>query len=165
MRAFAFALIVLAHAAAWADTLHGKVVGITDGDTLTVLSAENKSKVRLGGLMRLSAGNRSTKQRDKTCLRSLSEEMVTVDWHNRLVGTVAADRLDFGWAQVRAGQAWWFRRPPKAAWPTPVRRREVSFPSEMRARSSTRSRGARYLFVRGARHRRLVAYRGWLRPP
>jgi micrococcal nuclease len=32
------------------------------------------------------------------------------DVHGRLVGKVEADRQDVGLAQLRAGQAWWFRR-------------------------------------------------------
>ena len=44
---------------AFADTLTGKVVKITDGDTLYVLDANyEQHKIRLAGLMRLNESRR-----------------------------------------------------------------------------------------------------------
>jgi len=48
--------IAVAHAA----SLTGKVVGVTDGDTITVLTAAKSVKVRLHGI---GAGNRSEETR------------------------------------------------------------------------------------------------------
>ncbi len=52
-------LVLLLPLAAFADTLTGKVVKITDGDTLYVLDANYKEhKIRLAGMMRLNEGRR-----------------------------------------------------------------------------------------------------------
>jgi endonuclease YncB( thermonuclease family) len=116
MRALAFALIVLAHAPAWAETLRGKVVGIADGDTLTVLSAENKQyKVRLGGIDAPERRQPHYEAARQNLSMLAFGKMVTVDWHKRdvygrLVGKVEAEGRDVGLAQVRAGLAWWFRK-------------------------------------------------------
>ena len=51
MKTLAAFLLCLAATGAWADTLIGRVVGVADGDTITVLDAANQQhKIRLGGI-------------------------------------------------------------------------------------------------------------------
>jgi endonuclease YncB( thermonuclease family) len=115
MRWIALLLCLIAHGLA-AETIRGKVVKISDGDTLTVLDARRQEhRIRLAGIdapERKQAHYETSRQN----LAKLSfGKAVIVEWHKRdvhgvLVGKVEADRQDVGLAQVRAGQAWWFRR-------------------------------------------------------
>jgi len=115
MRWIALLLCLIAHGLA-AETIRGKVVKIADGDTLTILDARRQEhRIRLNGIdapERKQAHYETSRQN----LAKLSfGKAVIVEWHKRdvygrLVGKVEADRQDVGLAQLRAGQAWWFRR-------------------------------------------------------
>jgi endonuclease YncB( thermonuclease family) len=100
-----------------ADTLAGRVVGVTDGDTITVLDeARTQHKIRLAGIDAPERGQ-PFGQRSKQHLSDLiSRKDVVVEWKKR-------DRygLDLGkvlapgtWIceQIRAGMAWWYRSTP-----------------------------------------------------
>jgi endonuclease YncB( thermonuclease family) len=99
-----------------ADIISGLVVGVTDGDTITVLDHTNtQHKVRLAGIdapeKKQAFGNASKK--------SLSElvynKQVDVDWHKRdrygrIVGKVIVGELDANLEQVRLGMAWYYKK-------------------------------------------------------
>jgi endonuclease YncB( thermonuclease family) len=94
----------------------GRVVGVSDGDTITVLDASNRQhKIRLDGIdapeSRQAFGTRSK--------QSLSElvfgQTVTVtgsksDRYGRTVGNVAVNGQDAGLIQVERGMAWYYRQ-------------------------------------------------------
>ncbi len=99
-----------------ADTLNGKVVKITDGDTLVVLDADNtQHKIRLSGIDAPET-NQPFGKRSKEALSALvAGQRVEVDWHKldrygRIVGKVIAQGKDVNLAQVRTGMAWWYRK-------------------------------------------------------
>ena len=99
-----------------ADTLNGKVVKITDGDTLVVLDAGNtQHKIRLSGID-APESNQPFGQRSKEALSALvAGQRVEVDWHKhdrygRIVGKVIAQGKDVNLSQVRTGMAWWYRK-------------------------------------------------------
>jgi endonuclease YncB( thermonuclease family) len=119
-----FLLIALAFAAP-AETLTGRVVGVSDGDSLTVLDASNvQHKVRLAGIdapeRRQAFGNRSRQHLSDLVFRNV----VSVHWqkrdrYGRIVGKVMVQpsdcpsclrTLDVGHAQLSVGLAWWYRR-------------------------------------------------------
>ncbi len=59
--------LALSIASAWADQLTGRVVGIADGDTLTVLTAQRQQhRVRLSGIGQVSKQHLSDLTYDKT---------------------------------------------------------------------------------------------------
>lgn len=101
---------------AWADTLTGLVVGVTDGDTITVLDVTNKQyKIRLAGIdapeKKQDFGNVSKK--------SLSDlvynQQVSVDWgkldrYERIVGKVFLRGTDINLQQIKQGMAWYYRK-------------------------------------------------------
>lgn len=100
----------------YADTLAGKVVRITDGDTVVVLDSSNTQyKIRLSGI---DAPERSQPfgQRSKEALSALvAGQQVEVDWdkrdrYGRIVGKVIAQGRDVNLSQVRSGMAWWYRK-------------------------------------------------------
>ena len=99
-----------------ADTLIGKVVKITDGDTLVVLDAGNtQHKIRLSGID-APESNQPFGKRSKEALSALvAGQRVEVDWHKhdrygRIVGKVIAQGRDVNLTQVRTGMAWWYRK-------------------------------------------------------
>lgn len=115
-RAISLLLLLIISVGVNADTLIGKVVKITDGDTLVVLDAGNvQYKIRLAGIDAPET-SQPFGQRSKEALSGLvAGQQVEVDWHqrdryHRIVGKVSAQGRDVNLAQVRAGMAWWYRQ-------------------------------------------------------
>jgi endonuclease YncB( thermonuclease family) len=97
-------------------TITGRVVGVSDGDTITVLAAGNQQlKVRLDGIDAPEA-RQPFGARSKQSLSSLVYgRTVTVmaskkDRYGRTVGNVAVDGRDVGLAQIERGNAWFYRQ-------------------------------------------------------
>lgn len=101
--------------AAFAHDFDGRVVGVQDGDTVTVLDGANQQhRIRIAGidapekaqafgasakenLARLAFG----KHADVRCSKR--------DRYGREVCNIYVGALDVGLEQVRSGQAWWYR--------------------------------------------------------
>lgn len=98
-----------------AATLEGRVVGVSDGDTITVLDRENvQHRIRLSAIdapeKAQPFGNRSKEQLSKWIYnRTVLVEWNKRDRYGRIVGQVFIDGRDAGLEQVRAGMAWWYR--------------------------------------------------------
>ena len=117
--AFARRLLVLTLCASVisnAAEIHGKVVGVSDGDTVTVLDAEqHQHKIRLAGIdapEKAQAFGQASK-------RSLSDMVygreVDVSWdkrdrYGRIIGKISADKMDICLEQVRRGMAWHYKQ-------------------------------------------------------
>jgi endonuclease YncB( thermonuclease family) len=108
--------LILLACTAQAAEFRGRVVGVTDGDTLTVLHDSRAEKVRLNGIDTPEQGQPYS-QRAKQATASLAmKQLVTVQVRtlDRYGRTVADVRLPDGRllneVLVRAGYAWWFRR-------------------------------------------------------
>jgi endonuclease YncB( thermonuclease family) len=114
---FLVILLCLASSApAAADTVHGRVVHVLDGDTVEVLDrAQRTERVRLGGI---DAPEKSQPfgAKAKQRLATLSGgQTVTVDWgrrdrNGRLVGKLIRQGQDLGLTMVNTGLAWWYRK-------------------------------------------------------
>lgn len=98
------------------ETFQGKVVGISDGDTITVLdSSKAQHKIRLAGI---DAPERSQAfgERSKQHLSDLVfGKTVTVDWsktdkYGRTVGKVIVNGQDANLSQVQEGLAWHYKQ-------------------------------------------------------
>lgn len=103
-------------ATARAETVEGKVVKVSDGDTLTVLDgARRQLKVRVAGID-APESRQPFGQRSKQLLSELAmNKRVTVTWQKvdrfgRVVGTVHRDDVDLGLEVLKAGLAWHFKR-------------------------------------------------------
>ena len=99
-----------------AATLEGIVVGITDGDTITVLDNTRKQhKVRLAGIDAPEA-HQDFGQRSRQYLASLVfQQKVAVEWskhdrYGRIVGKVMLEGNDVNLKLVEAGLAWFYRQ-------------------------------------------------------
>lgn len=113
--AFLLAASLTVATSALADTFYGEVVGLADGDTVTVLDAtHHQHKVRLAGIdapeKRQPFGNRSRESLAEMVFR----KQVAVDWHKfdrygRVIGVVRVAGRDVGLAQVRNGFAWHYK--------------------------------------------------------
>jgi micrococcal nuclease len=99
-----------------AEEFTGRVVGVTDGDTLTVLRAGHAEKVRLLGVdspeKRQAYGDRARRfAADLAFDRIVTVRTTTRDRNRRVLGEVILpDGRSLNRELVRAGYAWWFRR-------------------------------------------------------
>lgn len=101
---------------AHAETLTGRTVGVSDGDTITVLDINNtQHKIRLAGI---DAPEKSQPfgQRSKESLselvfnRTVTVETDKVDRYRRKVGKVRTpEGMDANLEQVRRGLAWHYK--------------------------------------------------------
>ena len=116
MRHLAFIFLFLYSTLSFAEELIGKVIKVSDGDTITVLDSNNqKHKVRLKGIdapeSQQTFGDIST--------QSLSElvydKEVLVTWdkkdkYYRILGKVIADGRDANYEQLKKGLAWYYKQ-------------------------------------------------------
>lgn len=100
----------------WASTINGRVVGVTDGDTITVLDASNAQyKIRLSGIdapeKKQDFGNVSKQSlSDMVFNKQVSVEWTKEDRYGRILGKVLLAGADINLKQVKAGMAWFYRK-------------------------------------------------------
>jgi|APAra7269096714_1048519.scaffolds.fasta_scaffold20229_2 endonuclease YncB( thermonuclease family) len=126
---------------AGAATLRGEVVGLADGDTLTVLDNDRQQhRVRLVGIdapeKRQAFGERSRQHLSALVFR----QEVAVDWkkrdrYGRILGVVRVRSVDVGQAQLRAGLAWHYKAYAREQ---PVEQRALYSDVELDARRARR---------------------------
>jgi endonuclease YncB( thermonuclease family) len=96
--------------------LTGKVVGVSDGDTITLLEDNNtQHKVRLAGIdapeKRQTFGNASKKSlSDLAYGKRVSVEWKKRDRYERIVGKVLVDGQDINLVQIKRGMAWFYKK-------------------------------------------------------
>lgn len=93
----------------------GKVVGVTDGDTLAVMQAGRAVKVRLVEIdapeSRQDFGQRSKQSLAELCAgKAATVRDQGQDRYGRVLGRVFCDGADANAEQVRRGMAWWYVR-------------------------------------------------------
>ncbi|MEC4749887.1 thermonuclease family protein [Methylomicrobium sp. Wu6] len=115
-KAILWFLIVFSGIAHSASRIEGRVVGIHDSDTLTLLVAGNQTvKIRLAQID-APESDQAFGQKSRQSLaemvfnKSVSVEKETVDKYGRVVGTVFADGIDVNKNQVVRGMAWMYRK-------------------------------------------------------
>ncbi len=101
---------------ATAQTLKGQVVGVHDGDTITVLTDQkSQHKIRLKGIdapeLAQPLGEKS-KHNLSTLIfkRSITVEFTKRDRYRRIVGVVLRDGEDVCLQQVEDGYAWHYKQ-------------------------------------------------------
>jgi endonuclease YncB( thermonuclease family) len=116
-----FALFFLSVALAHASSISGKVVGISDGDTITVLTAAKESvKVRLYGIdapeSKQAFGSRAKQELSSLVFdKDVRVEVEDKDRYGRTVGRVYVGDMSVNVEMVRRGFAWWYRSYAKKA--------------------------------------------------
>lgn len=104
----------------WAEYIHGTVVSVHDGDTVTVEAAGVRHKVRLAGID--SPERKSARWPEQPYALAAGDFLrgellgkpVTVSWtkrdrYGRPVGKVYYRRIDQNWRMVAAGFAWHYK--------------------------------------------------------
>jgi endonuclease YncB( thermonuclease family) len=111
-----FLILLLISAITYAGEWTGTVIGITDGDTATVLNAENQSiKVRLVEIdapeSKQAFGNRAKQSLAELCFK---KPVVVMDKghdrYKRTLGRLICDGVDANAEQVKRGMAWAYRK-------------------------------------------------------
>ena len=101
--------------AASADELTGKVVGVSDGDTVTLLTAEHRQvKIRLAGIdapEKKQPFGMAAKRSMSDCAfgKQANVEWSKVDLYGRTIGKLTADGVDCGLRQIELGLAWHYK--------------------------------------------------------
>ena len=99
-----------------AETLHGRVVGVMDGDTVKVLDASNTQwKIRLVGIdapeKKQAFGNKSKEHlSDLIFNKQVTIEYSKTDRYGRTLGKILVDGVDANLEQVKAGLAWHYKQ-------------------------------------------------------
>ena len=108
-----------------AETLTGRVVGVADGDSVTVLDANlEQHKIRLQGIDAPEKAQPFGQRSKENLSRLLFDKDVRVEWskrdrYGRIIGkvwvqpvgcTTCPMTLDAGHAQITVGLAWWYRK-------------------------------------------------------
>lgn len=97
-------------------SLKGKVIKITDGDTVKVLDAKNKTyKIRLAGIDAPERKQAYGKAATKFLSKWINQKTVCVDWHKRdhygrLVGVIKYEGRDINLELMKAGYAWHYKK-------------------------------------------------------
>ena len=111
-----FVVLALLHLPAWADVIKGKVVRVSDGDTIVVLDAQKaQHKIRLAGIdapESKQAFGQVSKQglADLVANKSVVVDTNKKDRYGRLVGKVLLGKQDICLSQLELGLAWFFRQ-------------------------------------------------------
>lgn len=107
-------LALAVHAAA-AETLQGKVVRVSDGDTLTLLVERKEVVIRLSEIdapeLKQAFGRRAKDSLGELCARHAAVvHAAGKDRYGRVLGRVDCGGVDANAEQVRRGLAWVFDR-------------------------------------------------------
>jgi endonuclease YncB( thermonuclease family) len=96
--------------------LSGRVVRVSDGDTLTILDAENRQhKIRLYGIDTPESGQpfgRAARRAlsDRVSGKGIGIDIKDTDSYGRTVGVVYLGAEDINLDMVRSGYAWWYKK-------------------------------------------------------
>ena len=113
---FLGAMTMASTVASAGETITGRVVGVSDGDTITVLdSTKTRHKIRLAGIDAPESKQAFGQASKKSLAAMVFDRDVTLDCgktdrYRRRVCVVIVDGKDANVAQVAAGMAWWYRK-------------------------------------------------------
>lgn len=117
LRIIVLALVAALGSPVEAETLHGVVVGISDGDTLTLLIGDNTPvRIRLAEIDAPELYGQPFGTAAKSALSALAfrrratAHVVTIDQYGRRVALIDVDGVNVNAAMVRQGLAWAYLR-------------------------------------------------------
>lgn len=100
----------------YAATLTGRVIGVSDGDTITILDADKvQTKIRLSGID-APEKNQPYGQQSKQSLSDLIYDKAVLveyekeDRYGRTVGKILLNGQDINLEQIRRGLAWHYKK-------------------------------------------------------
>lgn len=101
---------------AFGASIEGQVVGVSDGDTVTLLDAQKTQwKIRLLGIdapeKKMPFGQRSKQHlADLIYKKQVAVEYSKRDRYGRTLGKIQVGGIDANLAQIRAGMAWHYKQ-------------------------------------------------------
>ncbi|MDO1476857.1 nuclease [Comamonas thiooxydans] len=113
--ALALTLNLLASSLVHSETLAGTVVGLADGDTVTVLDASRTQyRIRLAGIdapeKKQDFGGRSRQSLSELVFQKpVRIEYTKTDRYGRIVGKVMVNNIDASLEQLKRGMAWHYK--------------------------------------------------------
>lgn len=116
MRYLFILFLALAQPIAHADTLTGRVVRVTGGDTIVILDASNtQHKIRLQGIDAPERGQAFGTKSKEHLSELVAGKSVVVDYdkydrYQRVLGKVLLNDLDMNLKQIEAGMAWHYKK-------------------------------------------------------
>jgi len=110
MKTLLFTLLIMT-----GNAFSAQVIGIADGDTLTVLENNKPLKIRLANIdapeKRQAWGDRSKQSLSQLCFGKDAQYVTqTIDRYKRTVAVVTCDGVQVNRAQVERGLAWTYTR-------------------------------------------------------
>ena len=93
----------------------GRVVGVQDGDTITVLDSSNANhRIRLLGIDAPEKGQAFGNRSGQNLSQAIFNRVVTIGWskhdrYGRIVGKVVLEGQDVCLEQIKAGMAWHYK--------------------------------------------------------
>ena len=99
-----------------AGSLHGQVVGVSDGDTVTVLDADKRpNKIRLAGIDAPEKAQAYGQKAKDSLSELVYGKTVDVQWtkldrYNRIVGKITLNHVDINLEQIKRGMAWHYKQ-------------------------------------------------------
>lgn len=121
MRTLIAALALLAPLFCWADTISGRVVGVTDGDTVTLLTEQKEQvKIRLNQIdapeKSQAFGAASKQELSELCFgKQATVNTQGKDRYGRTIGDLTCDGLNANEEMIAAGMAWVYMQYSKDA--------------------------------------------------
>ena len=108
MGCFLYALVVLLALPRLALAWSGEVVGVTNGDTITVLNSKTLKdvKIRLYGIDTLEKGQAFSKRAKQFTPKVVEVKAMATDQYGRTVAMIYADKNLLNEELVKAGLAW-----------------------------------------------------------
>jgi len=116
MRQVIYLLLVFTLPLAHAETLTGRVVRVTDGDTIVVLDASKEQhKIRLTGIDAPERGQDYGTKSKEHLSELVAGKSVVIDYnkydrYQRILGKVIFNGEDVNLEQVEAGMAWHYKK-------------------------------------------------------
>lgn len=116
MRFYIGLVLLLAVSLCGAETISGRIVGVVDGDTVDVLTAEHEQiRIRVAGIdapeKAQPFGQRSKqKMSDLVFGKAVQVEFTKRDRYGRIIGKVMVNGRDAGLALLDAGLAWHYKK-------------------------------------------------------
>ncbi len=109
-------ILLLISSGIQAESLQGKVVGVADGDTITVLDATNtKHKIRLQGIDAPEKAQAFGQKSKQSLSQMVYNKQVTVEYqkkdkYGRTLGKVLHNGTDVCLEQIKLGMAWHYKQ-------------------------------------------------------
>jgi len=109
-------LFLILHTLLTADILTGKVVSVTDGDTIKILTKDKKLyKIRLDGIDAPEKSQAFGRKSKNNLSKLVASKIANIhyekkDRYGRILGIVFVEGIDMNLKQLEDGYAWVYRR-------------------------------------------------------